>query len=111
MGHVVTPHDHGGRQGAVDGVVKFPDGRTAAVEVTSTAASGRRQLESLLASDKFTWACRCTTRWSISVDDPHDIPRAKAVLQKVVDACEAACVSRPHLLPCHVLTGDDDLAW
>ena len=40
-------YDHSGRQGAVDALLHFPDGRIAALEVTSAAAPGQRQLESI----------------------------------------------------------------
>ncbi len=111
MGQRVEPYDHSGRQGAVDGIVTYADGRTAAVEVTSTGPAVRRQLEALLAADRFRWPCRCTWRWTLSIDDPKEIPKAKAVLQEVVDACEAAGVSRPHQLSYEVLDVDADLQW
>jgi hypothetical protein len=111
MGQRVEPHDHSGRQGAVDGIVTYTTGRTAAVEVTSTGPAVRRQLEALLAMDRFRWPCRCTWRWSLSIDDPREIPKTKAVLQAVIDACEAAGVSRPHQLSFEALEVDADLRW
>jgi hypothetical protein len=110
-GHEVTPYDVDGRQNAVDGVLTYPDGRTAAIEVTSDASQGRRQLDSVLAKDGFKWQCQSASRWIVSIDDPRDIPRARDVLQRVIDACEAAGVSRPSQLGWAVLAEDDDLQW
>ena len=38
----LEPYDPSGRQGAVDALLHYADGRIAALEVTSTAAPGRR---------------------------------------------------------------------
>lgn len=47
--------DVGGRQGAYDVRLSYPDGRVGAMEVTTVAEPGRRQLESLLGRDNFGW--------------------------------------------------------
>lgn len=47
----VEPYDHSGRQGAVDALLHYADGRVAAMEVTSVAAGGRRQLYALLSGE------------------------------------------------------------
>lgn len=110
-GFAVTPHDHSGRQAAVDGMVEYPDGRTAAVEVTSLAADGRQQLESLLAADSFKWTCQASWRWLVSIGDPADVPRAKRILHKVVTSCEAQGASRPEQLDWRTRDADEDLTW
>lgn len=98
-GFRVTPNDHSGRQGAVDGVLVYPDGRIAAIEITSVAEDGRQQLENLLAADEFTWTCRGTWRWIVSIADPAELPHARRVMQKVVGACEAAGRHAPNSFP------------
>lgn len=77
-GVVAEPFDHSGRQGAVDFVLHYPDGHDAALEVTSAAESGFRQLASLL-NDKYeTLPNPGEWTWSAEVGHPRDLPELAA---------------------------------
>lgn len=94
LGVEIEPYDHSGRQGAVDGLLHYPDGRVASLEVTSAAAQGRRQLYSLLATNQILpdpgdWT------WSASIDDPKDFPDFRERVQRIISKSEARGITHP----------------
>lgn len=109
-GATAIAHDVGGRQGAYDIALTYRDGRTAAVEVTSHAGAGQRQLEGLLAREDFKWPNPGQWSWSIRLSDPGDIPALREVYQDVIALCEQHGKSRPSLLPWE-LQADPVLRW
>lgn len=110
-GATATAHDVGGRQGAYDLALTYDDGRTGAVEVTSHAGTGRRQLEGLLGQDDFAWENHGRWAWSASVSDPADLPRLREVYARLIGLCEQYGAARPDLLPWDVRYADLDACW
>lgn len=110
-GATATAHDVGGRQGAYDISLDYDDGRTAAVEVTSHAGIGRRQLEGVLGNDDFAWTNPGRWAWSASVSNPSDLPRLREAYAHVIALCEQHGAARPELLPWAVQYADPDLRW
>jgi hypothetical protein len=55
LGVVAEAWDVDGREGAVDAMLTYPDGRRAAFEVTSLSAEGAIQTQRLLGRDNFNW--------------------------------------------------------
>src|SRR5690348_11419406 len=80
--------DHSGRQGAVDALLHYPDGRVASLEVTSAAADGRRQLYSLLQANQ-TLPNPGNWTWSASIDDPRDFPQLVDRSEQIILKSEA----------------------
>ncbi|TDD57691.1 hypothetical protein E1263_22630 [Kribbella antibiotica] len=82
-----------GRQGAVDFLLRYPDGREAALEVTSEAMPRARQLNSLLENKALPNPGNWT--WSATVGDPRDLPELDARCERIILACEAAGIREP----------------
>lgn len=110
-GAKAAAHDVGGRQGAYDFALTYADGRTGAVEVTSHAGPGRRQLEGVLGKDNFAWPNPGQWAWSTAVADPADLSRFGEVYAHVIALCEGHGAIRPDLLPWEVRYADPDLRW
>lgn len=110
-GATATAYDVDGRQGAYDFTLTYEDGRAAAVEVTSHAGTGRRQLEGVLGRDDFKWPNPGDWAWSASVSDPTDLPRLREVYVHVIGLCEQYGAARTDLLPWEVRYSDLALRW
>jgi hypothetical protein len=104
-------HDVDGRQGAHDIDLRFPDGRRAALEVTTHAGPGVRRTHALLRRERHTWPNPGTWSWTVDLAEPSDIMRVRAVYGRAITACEAHGVTRPTDLPARVLTADLELRW
>lgn len=110
LGAVATAWDVDGRNGAVDAMLTLPDGRHAAFEVTTLAAGGALQTDSLLDRDDNSWPLPGKWWWTIRVGAPRDIPRLRDVYSKIILACEAAGVTDPRQL-WRCGEPDADLRW
>lgn len=110
-GALAVPHDVGGRQGAYDFSLKYQDGRTGAVEVTSHAGPGQRQLESLLGRDDFKWENPGNWAWWVELIDPADIPYFREIYSYIIKLCEKYDVVSPDMLPWRVQSKDSALKW
>jgi hypothetical protein len=104
-------HDVGGRQGAYDVALAHPDGRRAALEVTTNAAPGIRRSGVLLGRTRHAWPNPGRLGWGIVLGDPHDLPRLRAVYARAIRICEALGANGPASLPLGALEGDPELAW
>lgn len=91
-GVVAEPHDHSGRQGAVDFLLQYPDGRVAAMEVTSSAEDGLRQLYALLAKYE-TLPNPGTWTWSATIGHPRDVPELLQRYSGIIFYCEANSIA------------------
>lgn len=102
-------YDHSGRQGAVDALLHFPDGRIAALEVTSAAAPGQRQLESI----RRRWGVHPVNpgqwTWLATVRTPRDFAELKDRAGRIILRCEELGITRAESAT-H-LTGDTDFDW
>lgn len=104
-------HDVAGRQGAYDVALTYPDGRRAALEVTTHARPGIRPGGVLLRRSRTVWPNPGRCGWGIVLGAPHDIPRLRAVYGRAITTCEALGATDPASLPDHVLDSDPELRW
>jgi hypothetical protein len=102
-------YDHSGRQGVVDALLHYPDGRTAALEVTSAAAEGQRQLDSLLRRKDKKPANPRQWTWMATVKTPRDLPDLAERAGRIILRCEALHITTAETAS-H-LTDDPDFAW
>jgi len=103
-------YDHSGRQGAVDALLHYPDGRVASLEVTSAAAEGRRQLYALLERTP-TLPNPGHWTWSATIDDPKDLPDLLERVERIIITSEAQGITRPEHAYERAFAGDPDFAW
>lgn len=106
-----TAHDVDGRQGAYDVALSYPDGRRAALEVTTNARPGIRPGGVLLRRSRTMWPNPGRRGWGIALGAPGDIPRLRAVYARAITTCEALGAADPASLPDGVLDGDSELRW
>lgn len=110
VGARLEEYDHSGRQGAVDALLHYPDGRIASLEVTSTAADGQRQLYALLAANE-TLPNPGNWTWTASIDDPRDFPELLNRVESLILKCEARGITHPEHAYDQAFAGDPDFAW
>jgi hypothetical protein len=91
----VQPYDCAGRQGAVDALLRYRDGRVGALEVTWLAAPGAQQLDRLVAAEAFSWELPGRWQWTVAISDPRDLPRLRRCFISVVLWCEAHEIENP----------------
>ncbi len=112
LGVTVEHYDTAGRQGAVDAILHYPDGRTAAFEVTRLAGPGELQLDSILGRQGHSWPNPGNWWWTINVDSVADIPRLRSCYASILQTCESLGVQRPDSLGWTDHARDDeDLQW
>lgn len=95
LGVAAHPWDVAGRQGAVDAILRYPDGVTAAFEVTRLGDEGKFQLDSILARDDHEWPLPGDWMWSVHIGSARDVPKLKAVYEDVIMWCEPRGITRP----------------
>lgn len=110
LGVELEPWDHSGRQRAVDARLHYPDGRIAALEVTSAAGDGRRQLYALLEAHQ-TLPNPGNWTWSATIDDPRDFPELLERVERLVLKSEAKGLRQPEYAYDEAFGGDEDFAW
>jgi len=103
--------DTDGRQGAVDAMLALADGRRASFEVTSLAAPGALQTDSLLHRDGYAWPCPGQWWWTVQVGDIRDLPRLREIYPGIVLRCEIVGATRPEQLRWRLHERDPDLRW
>ncbi|WP_131536076.1 hypothetical protein [Mycolicibacterium aromaticivorans] len=86
--------DIDGRQGAVDAMLTFPDGRKAAFEVTNLAAKDALKLAMKLFRDR-TWPVPGDWFWTIEVGSVEDYYRLKECYENIIRICEGASEPSP----------------
>lgn len=111
LGVVAEAWDVNGRQAEVDAILTYPDGRTAAFEVTKLAADGALWTEGALAATNHFWPSVGDWVWTVSIGAPRDISRLRNTYEKIIRICEAADVERPHDLLGWSPDTDPDLKW
>ncbi|MUL58485.1 hypothetical protein FZI85_04050 [Mycobacterium sp. CBMA293] len=93
---VAEPWDVNGAQGVPDAKLIYPDGSTAAFEVTKLAADGVFETASILSKDRHRWSVPGQWFWSIEVGrNAADVRKLKDCYQEIILACEAAEVDDP----------------
>lgn len=100
----------GGPPGTVDAEVMYPDGRTAALEITSVEAGSTWHLRARLdrmkpspAPGRFLWMIRPNT--------VAELARLVTIHERVIGVCELWGVTDPEHLPGDVIAADADLTW
>lgn len=111
LGAIVEPYDHSGRQAAVDALLHYPDGRIAAMEVTSAAGEDQRQLYALLAKRYETLPNPGCWTWSASVEHPRDLPELAARCGRIILKCEERAIRNPRYAYDLLFAGEPDIAW
>lgn len=94
----------------MDALLHYPDGRTAALEVTSAAAPGRRQLFSLVGSKYRTMRLPGEWYWAVTVDDPKDLPALEERATRLILKCESLGEAHPEDIMWN-RRDDPDFAW
>jgi len=95
LGAVATAYDVAGRQGAVEALLDYPDGRRGAFEVTQLATDrgASLQLASLLKQDRFRLPLPGKWWWTIKIGHPRDRPRLRSIFAKTALLCESVGVT------------------
>lgn len=87
------------RQGEVDAHIVYPDGRRAALEVTTLVGQAEAEIEARLVRDNFTWDFPDLDGfWMCSVGPHTDLRAAKEKLPILLSFCEEQNVRDPDLL-------------
>lgn len=100
-----------GRQGAVDAILRLPDGRIAAFEVMAYDQDHAIHLDRLLGADDLHWPAAGKWWWTIQVGSRSDVPRLRECYGRIVELCEAAGVERPEQLWSRQPIVDADIVW
>jgi hypothetical protein len=95
VGARAEAYDVRGRQRAVDVRLTYPDGREAALEVTSQAGVGVQQ-RNALTRDEVPNPGKWT--WSISIGDVEDLPELLDRYARIITTSEALGISHPSRL-------------
>jgi len=111
LGATAEPWDMNGRQGAVDAMLRLPNGRTAAFEVMGYDEDNGIHLDRLLGADDLHWPAVGRWWWTIRVGSRSDVPRLRECYERIVLLCEAAGVERPGQLWRRHGPVDPDIAW
>jgi hypothetical protein len=104
VGAFAEAHDVGGRQGAVDVLLTYPDGAVAALEVTSQAGAGVQQRNALTRNEvpntgKWTW--------HISIGSVGDLPELLDRYARIIATSEALGITSPSRLYTRSLPSPD----
>lgn len=96
LGADVEHHDTGGRQAAVDGLIHYDTGAPAALEVTVLTDPLAHEVETLLATDDFTWDLPgCAWAWTVAVPPAARVKELRENLPRVARWCEEHQVVDP----------------
>ena len=87
VGATAEAHDVGGRQGAVDVILTYPDGRTGALEVTSYAEEGSQERDVILAGEHYQWPNPGAWDWSITLRPSARILELKRRYGRIIALC------------------------
>jgi hypothetical protein len=111
LGATATAYDVPPRQGVVDALLDYSDGRRGAFEVTWLAADGGAslQIDSLLGRDGHGWPLPGEWWWTIKIGHPSDLLRLPSIYRKIILVCESVGVTRPQHLP--MAEVDADVRW
>jgi hypothetical protein len=97
-------------RGTVDAEVIYPDGRTAALEVTSVEASSTWHLRARLDRMRPTTAPG-QLMWVIRPNSIVELDRLVKIHRRVIAVCEQHGAQDPESLPYDVIAADPDLTW
>jgi len=108
---VVRTDDRNAPPGTVDGRLDYPGGRTAALEISTLGLPSQFELEARIGRLAGRLPMPGRWKWVLSVTNPDELPRLKAIYERAILACEAYRVVQVGELPRSVIDGDPDLGW
>jgi len=100
----------GAPRGTVDAKILYPDGRTAALEMTSVEGEDVWHLRAKLEEMEPT-AAPGRLRWIIRPNTVAELKRLVTIHERVIRICEQYGVGDPEQLPGDVIASDTDLTW
>ncbi|WP_157544434.1 hypothetical protein [Jonesia quinghaiensis] len=104
----VVPHDIDGRQGAVDYLIRWPEGVTGALEVTLIVEHASIEWLALAAAEGWQWPAKSSWDFRASEDSFHYKSTRRLVL-RAVELCDLWAVDDPRDLPQEALISKPDL--
>jgi hypothetical protein len=108
-GAAVVSHDTDGRQGAVDFLLEWPDGRRGALEVTLVTEKASIAWQGMAMKEGWRWPAESSWEFrSAAPNFPYKFVRQVAL--RAVELCDAHGVDRPEQLPSELLETELDLA-
>lgn len=112
VGASALPHDIDGAQRAFDIELTYPDGRVAALEVTSHAGDGIRRRDALLAKSGHKWPSHGDRIWTVRVPSGVNLKELQARYTTVIDSLIALGLDSTADLWAHQIPeGHDELLW
>lgn len=113
LGVRAQPWDVGGRSGAVDALLHYPDGRTAAFEITALAERDDMHLDALLERIDYELPVPVEAMWwwDIHIRSVADLPRLRECYADVLLLCEKYAVVTPADLSPLVREAHEDVQW
>ena len=111
LGQPVTHLDDGLLPGQVDAEITLAGGRVGALEVTQMGDPKHFELIQTLARESWRWDSPGSWLWSLNVGRLRELKRLRAVVPRIVLACEANGVTLPSELPPRLLQLDPDARW
>jgi hypothetical protein len=109
LGTTTREYDGDGRQGAVDFMLEWPDGRRGALEVTLITEPGTAPWQGLAAKEAWRWPA--PSSWHFRLAESHmSYRRTRTVVLRAVARCDEWDVDTPWELPDHVLSREPDIA-
>lgn len=111
VGATAVENDVAGRQGVVDALLRYPDGRCAALEVTSHAGDGIRQRNGELAKRGSKLISPGQWTWTAQFISVRHLPEFEERVSRLVLHCESAGITDPNRLQSWEVEDGSDLAW
>lgn len=100
----------GAPPGTVDGEIHYPDGHTAALEITGVEQQWLKHLRAKLKGRHRSKAPGRLT-WSINPANVADLLRLDAIHERIILLTESSGRSSPNELPIEMIARDPDLQW
>ena len=97
--------------GTVDARLTYPGGRTGALEISTLGRLSQFKLEARINGLDGRLPMPGRWKWLISMSEPRELPRIKAIYAKTILACEERDVVAVRDLPVAVVKADADLTW
>lgn len=110
-GAACVAHDRDGRQGVHDFELCYPDGRIAAVEVTSHAGPDVQETRALLGKDNFKLPPVSPWTWLIGLPHGVQVKEFRDRYANVIRVCERERAVILEYLPWDVQQSDPDVRW
>lgn len=111
LGVHAEPWDVGGRQGAVDALLHYPDGRVGAFEHSILGRTDALELDARLSREQFEWPLPGDWWWSVTIGHVDELNHVRSVFDEIVLLCESYQVSRPDFLSPQIQDENRAVRW